>query len=142
MASITNLQTGDWQVALIVAAHNAARECASQGSGMRSAYTTEFARIYQAMYAAVQGGTAPAEADQEANTLAAGLPFEPDKGPRPNPIRALRKWTSAASPVRSARRLNRLRLARSRPSREGRQTGAASQNASDHHDHEPLIERR
>jgi hypothetical protein len=57
MAAITSLQTDSWQVALIVAAHNAAEaELASaSGRGERREYTEAFARMYQAMVAALQG---------------------------------------------------------------------------------------
>ena len=57
MATIASLQTDDWQVALIVAAHNAAHDATvyQRGrSGTREDFAEHFARIYQAMYGVLQ----------------------------------------------------------------------------------------
>ena len=57
MATIASLQTEDWQVALIVAAHNAAHDATvyQRGrSGEREEFPVHFERIYQAMYAVLK----------------------------------------------------------------------------------------
>ncbi len=72
MAAITSLQTDSWQVALIVAAHNAAdAELASaSGRGERQEYAETFARMYQAMVAGLQGRrSAPDQDDDDIPTF-------------------------------------------------------------------------
>lgn len=70
MAAITSLQTDSWQVALIIAAHNAAvaEGALVNGAGARPDYAETFARMYQAMYAGLQGrriAAAGAEDDRD-----------------------------------------------------------------------------
>lgn len=79
MAAITSLQTDSWQVALIIAAHNAAdAELASASSrGEPREYGEAFTRIYQAMVAGLQGRRAVAERDEDDDTI-------PTFGPRAN----------------------------------------------------------
>jgi hypothetical protein len=79
MAAITSLQTDSWQVALIIAAHNAAdAELAAAGSREeRRAYAEAFTRIYQAMVAGLQGRRSAPERDEDDDTI-------PTFGPRAN----------------------------------------------------------
>ena len=72
MAAITSLQTDSWQVALIVAAHNAADAelAAASGRGERQEYAEAFARMYQVMFAGLQGRrSAPNQDDDDIPTL-------------------------------------------------------------------------
>jgi hypothetical protein len=57
MTAITSLQTDNWQVALIIAAHNAATAelVSASGRGERREYAEVFAQLYQAMVAGLQG---------------------------------------------------------------------------------------
>jgi len=79
MAAITSLQTDSWQVALIVAAHNAADAelAAASGRGERQEYAEAFARIYRAMVAGLQGRGRTAARDEDDDTI-------PTYGPRAN----------------------------------------------------------
>jgi len=79
MAAITSLQTDNWQVALIIAAHNAAdAELASaSGRGERREYTAAFTRIYQAMFAGLQGRRSAPDRDADEDDI-------PTFGPRAN----------------------------------------------------------
>jgi len=67
MAAITSLHTDSWQVALIVAAHNAADAelAAAGGRGEQRAYAEAFARIYRAMVAGLQGRGPTADRDED-----------------------------------------------------------------------------
>lgn len=61
MSAITTVQTDSWQVAAIIAAHNAARDAVveqrgSMPSSRSQDYTEHFTRIYQALQAAIAGG--------------------------------------------------------------------------------------
>jgi hypothetical protein len=63
MAAITAVQTESWQVALLIAAHNAATEIVAEDRhrGTAANYAEHFAQLYAAMYDAIAAKASPAQ---------------------------------------------------------------------------------